>query len=133
MIVDASVALKGFLDEPLQSEARALIPREDRTGPDIIVAEVSNGLRKAVRDRRMTLPLARDTMRKVDLAIPTIVPSMLVADSAVDISIELINDCIYPAQAVEMESQMVTADALFHDAITRSKRAPCIVLLSAIT
>lgn len=135
MIVDASVALKWFLDEPMQAEARALIAREDLKAPDLIVAEILNGLRKAVRDRRMTLPLALEAIHKIDLAIPTIIPSMLVAEQALEVSLALkhhINDCIYLAQAIETDSKMVTADALFHEAVAGTKWKNRIVLLSSV-
>lgn len=135
MIVDASVALKWFLDEPMQAEARVLIAREDLKAPDIIVAEILNGFRKAIRDRRITLPLAHEAIGKIDLAIPTIIPSILVAEQALEISIDLkhhINDCIYLAQAIEMDAQMVTADAAFRDVVTGTKWGRHVTLLSGV-
>ena len=134
MIVDASVALKWFLDEPMQAEARMLIAREDLSAPDIVVAEVLNGLRKAIRDLRISLPLAREAIAKVELAIPNIIPSMFVAERALEMSIALnhhINDCIYLGLAVVMDSQMVTADAVFSKAAARTKWAAHVALLSA--
>ena len=41
------------------------------------------------------------------------------------------NDCIYLGLAVEMDSQMVTADAVFSKAAARTKWAAHVALLSA--
>ena len=42
-----------------------------------------------------------------------------------------VNDCIYLGLAVEMDSQMVTADAVFSKAAARTKWAAHVALLSA--
>lgn len=135
MIVDASVALKWFLDEPQRDEARALIAREDLKAPDIIVPEVLNGLRKGVRDNRIALNLAQEAVRKLELAVPTIAPSILFSDRALELSTDLghhIYDCLYLSQAIEMDSRVVTADVVFHDLIASTRWATNIVLLGRV-
>ena len=124
MIVDASVALKWFLDEPLTDKALVLLPREDLHAPDIIVPEILNGLRKGVRDQRISKTSAADAIGKIELAIPSLCDSLLLAERALEISLQLghhINDCLYLAQAINMEADLVTADRAFVDLVTRKQ------------
>jgi predicted nucleic acid-binding protein len=43
LVVDASVAIKWFVEEPLRSQARKLLAdRHEFVAPDLLIAEVSN-------------------------------------------------------------------------------------------
>jgi predicted nucleic acid-binding protein len=133
VIVDASVAAKWFLDEPLSDKARTLIAREDLKAPDIIVPEVLNALRKAVRDERLTLAVANSCVSKIALAIPTISPSLMWAEIALDMSVALrhhVNDCLYLANAAEMDTTLVTADEAFTAAVRASQWADHVTALA---
>lgn len=126
MIVDSSVALKWFLDEPSTDKALLLLPREDLHEPDVIVPEILNGLRKGVRDQRISKTSATGAIRKIELAIPSLCDSLRLAERALEISLQLshhINDCLYLAQALEMEADLVTADQAFVELVTRKEPA----------
>jgi predicted nucleic acid-binding protein len=114
LVVDASVAVKWFLDEPGDREARALVERSEALiAPELIVAEVLNAIWKRL--------LAGDADIRQGPRVAAVLPKVLaqirslgpLAARALEIAAELRHpayDCFYLALAEERRTQLVTAD-----------------------
>jgi predicted nucleic acid-binding protein len=116
LVVDASVAVKWFLDEPGDREARALVERSEALiAPELIVAEVLNAIWKRF--------LAGDADIRQGPRVAAVLPKVLaqirslgpLAARALEIAAELRHpayDCFYLALAEECSAKLVTADRL---------------------
>ena len=114
VVIDASVALKWFIEEEGSPQASALLTAADMLiAPDLIVAEVANAGWKAVRAGAM-LPEQHDHAAvRLPLAFDHLVPLASLAPRAVAISRALnhpMYDCFYLALAEERAATLVTAD-----------------------
>ncbi len=123
IVVDASVAAKWFLPEPNAEAAAALFDAKDSDliGPDILAVEVCATL---VRGANMVKSNRADAFTKLDkfqsmleggdLNIIRSEPDQL--QRATRLAIDLghpLKDCIYLALAMELDCELVTADARF--------------------
>ncbi len=114
VVVDASVALKWFIEEEGSAQADALLKGgELLIAPDLIIAEVANAGWKAVRAGSM-LPEQHDhAAERLALAFDILVPLGSLAPRAVAISRVLnhpVYDCFYLALAEARGAVVVTAD-----------------------
>lgn len=127
VVVDASVAFKWFVREPLTSEARRLLsPVFELTVPDLIWPELGSALWKRVR-RQLIIPAeAQETLRDIrrvpieTRATETLMPRAL--EIAIMAS-RSVYDCIYLSLAESEGLQVVTADQPFHNAMTQTSFA----------
>ncbi|MBB4301759.1 putative nucleic acid-binding protein [Rhodobium orientis] len=113
-VVDANVALKWFVPQPDSERALASLQRFSFLAPDLILAEVANGLWKYVRAGILTGSLAQDILGALKdgyfLAEP--VDDALAADAlalAVDAG-HPVYDCLYVALARRRKIPFLTAD-----------------------
>ena len=125
IIVDASVALKWFMEE-LESDAarRVLESGELLVAPDLIVVEACNGAWKAVRKDLMTAAQADFLSHRLAATIDELYPAAGLAPLAMSIARRLdhpVYDCFYLALAEQREATMVTADRRL---ITRVRGTP---------
>ena len=122
LIVDASVAVKWIVAEPLRDEALELVRQNDVVVPDLLPVEVRNALVNRVRRRLATVEEARRAASAFR-AIPLIVePSADRLDEAFDLALAFehpIYDCIYLALAVIRQLTLVTADRRMFDLAQR--------------
>ena len=122
LIVDASVAVKWIVAEPLRDEALELVRQNDVVVPDLLPVEVRNALVNRVRRRLATVEEARRAASAFR-AIPLIVePSADRLDEAFDLALAFehpIYDCIYLALAVARQLTLVTADRRMFDLAQR--------------
>jgi predicted nucleic acid-binding protein len=122
LIVDASVAVKWIVAEPLRDEALELVRQNDVVVPDLLAVEVRNALVNRVRRRLATAEEARRAASAFR-AIPLIVePSADRLDEAFDLALAFehpIDDCIYLALAVVRQFTLVTADRRMFDLAQR--------------
>ena len=112
--VDASVAVKWFVSEPLSGNARLLLAhRLDLYAPDMLLAEFANVICKKVRRRELQAsPRYIDALSSFSANI-TLRPVGDLIERAMQISLEIehpVYDCLYLACAQETESKLVTAD-----------------------
>ena len=113
-VIDASVALKWFVEEEGSDKAAALLGGQEwLIAPDLVVAEVANAGWKAVRAGTM-LPAQHDhAASRLALAFDDLVPLAALVRDAVAISRVLdhpVYDCFYLALAVDRDARLVTAD-----------------------
>lgn len=114
IIVDASVAIKWFVEETLHNEARHLFKyqREIRA-PDFILVEVANvAWKKAVR-KEISNEQAQSIVDMIPQYIPSLITSLELVQRATELAIELehpVYDCLYLACAGAENDVVVTAD-----------------------
>jgi predicted nucleic acid-binding protein len=115
VVIDASVALKWFVNEPGAHQAQLLFAADiRRIAPDLALAEVANGLRRKER----TNVLAASA---VDLAVAGLArmfhllePSSPHVGEAAKLSRQLdhsVYDCLYLVIARHLSATLLTADA----------------------
>jgi predicted nucleic acid-binding protein len=114
LVIDASVALKWFVEEDGTRQAAALLAGSDMlVAPDLIVAEVCNAGWKAVRAGMMRPEQHDHAAARLALAFDALLPSAPLAERAVMLSRRLGHpayDCFYLVLAEERAARMVTAD-----------------------
>lgn len=130
MLVDASVAIKLFVNEPDSLSAVATVAGQTLIAPDLIFAELTNILWKTHRRGLIEAldPADYDFIRLFD----RVVPSSLLYPAALRLAIELNHpayDCFYLALAIAEDDVLITADRRFHAACAASPHAARVRLL----
>jgi len=121
ILVDANVAVKWFLPEPLSEAAEELLRTRDvLVAPDLIRVEVASAITRRFRRGELTATEANEI---VGLWVDVLKKGALNIYSALDdlkeagrLSVELrhaIQDCLYLAMAIRMGARFVTADRVF--------------------
>jgi predicted nucleic acid-binding protein len=113
VVVDASVALKWFLDEPDSLAATVVGLRQDLVAPDLLIAEVANALWRAVRIGRLLPDDGRSAAARLPRELARLVACATLISRALDIAQILDHpayDCFYLALAEREAAPLVTAD-----------------------
>lgn len=115
LVVDASVALKWFLDdEPQLNEASAVLDSgEALIAPDLVIAEVCNAAWRGVRVGRLSPEQARIIAKSVPSFFAALVAGSELAERTMSIASQLdhaVYDCFYLALAEARDLPLVTAD-----------------------
>ena len=117
VVVDASVALKWFMQEDGSEEAAGLFSGPDLLiAPDLIVAELANASWKAVRVGLLSPQQQDQAAGRLGRLFDELVPLSVLAPRAVAISRALshaVYDCFYLALAEARSGTLVTADRRF--------------------
>lgn len=114
LTVDASIAVKWFVAEPLVDEARTVLTRRvQRHAPELLLAECANTIWK--KARRGDIPDAQPYRQELaDLPdILTLYPDRDLIERATEIAFRIhhpIYDCLYLACAEATASDLITAD-----------------------
>ena len=121
-VVDASVAVKWFVDEDLSAKAAGLLNRGATfVAPALIFAEVANALWAMRRRGDITaddLADAVDALRAAPISVPITMLQLTAAAARLAADLEHpAYDCFYLALAVQTQYPLVTADARFHDKV----------------
>ena len=131
--VDASVAVKWFVEEEGRSEALSLTaPRLERHAPDLVLHECANVIWK--KERRGEIPSAHlfiDQIAQLPEAVDLHPGADLVRDAA-RIALEVghsVYDCFYIACAKLTDSVLVTSDRRLAGVVSRSTDTVTAVLL----
>jgi len=114
IVVDASVAMKWFVNETYHDEALRLLNQVGRfQAPDLIVAEVANiAWKKCLRDE-IVANHARTIAATVHHYVPILRSATEFAERAIEIALMLehpVYDCLYIACAEKTDGTLVTAD-----------------------
>ncbi len=84
LVIDASVALKWFVDEEGSPEAAVLLGRGDSLiAPDLIMPEVANATWKLVRRDMMTRIQQLDAISRLPVILDELAPTSALASRAV--------------------------------------------------
>lgn len=116
-VVDSSVVLKWFLEEPHGDKARRLLDLSEAfDAPTLMPIEVANILSKRARAGIVSLDYAgesRTILRRMPIRLHD---TEELLDSAFDLSVrtgQTVYDCLFLALAVLVGSRLVTADKRF--------------------
>ena len=119
-VVDASVAVKWFVEEAHTAEARSLLPPDAvRIAPDFILVEFAHVMLKQVRRG----PLSPDDARLANarlVSLVTLHPASQLVRSAFEIGLGFdrsVYDGLYVALALRRSCQLVTADRRLYNAL----------------
>lgn len=114
LVVDASVALKWFVEEQGSPEAGALLTRGDTLiAPDLIIPEICNGTWKLVRRGMMSQTQQVAAVARLASILNELAPTGPLAPRALVISSLLDHpayDCFYLALAEQRGTRVVSAD-----------------------
>ena len=113
-VVDASVAIKWFIEENLSEEAEAILGHgESLFAPDLLLAEIGNVLWKKVIRGEIAPDQAHEIAAKIEEGVPVLYSMRLLNARALQIALDLdhpIYDCFYLACAEAVDGVLVTAD-----------------------
>lgn len=123
-VVDASVAVKWIVAEPLSGESATLLDSGvTLLAPDLLFAEATSALAAKHRHGEMDaeqLAEAVDLLRKAPVATPLSMRRL--AASSARLARDLrhpVHDCFYLALAIHEDHPVVTADTRFYDKLRR--------------
>lgn len=121
-VVDASVAVKWVIAEPLSEQAvRLLDPDLQLSAPDLIYIEVASALWAAARRGHIADADARDAFGAIaDAPLSIGRSTKQLARSALRLAQDLnhpVYDCMYLALAMEEQRRVITADRRFFGAV----------------
>ena len=113
-VVDASIALKWYVESPGSREAVQVLERdEELIAPDLVVAEVANAAWKLVRAGHIERDHGDQIANAVASAFPRLVAAEELAGRAFRLAASLdhpVYDCLYLALAEQKRAHLVTAD-----------------------
>jgi len=124
LVVDASIVIKWFVDEPLHENARQILTgREELHAPDLLISEIGNIAWKKIMRGEIGEAHAQSIVSSLhDLPI-TLHPSVELIDRALQIASAIehpVYDCLYLACAETVGSRLVTADEKLKRALAES-------------
>ncbi|MEQ1619714.1 MAG: type II toxin-antitoxin system VapC family toxin [Terricaulis sp.] len=122
MIIDASVALRWFLNEPGAADAADVFSQGAApVAPDLVLVEIANGLWAAARRHRIDEATARAQLAATPHLFGELRSSEVLAPRAFEIARALdhpIYDCLYLAMAEIERMPLITVDARLQKAVT---------------
>jgi predicted nucleic acid-binding protein len=124
-VIDASVAIKWFVDEPDSAKA-ALLLRHPLSAPELLVPECANILWKKVARAELSLDEAEVIALALEGAAITLHPMRAHLAGATRIACELgraAYDCFYLVLARSLEQPLVTADLRLVNAVRADRAA----------
>lgn len=132
IVIDANVAVKWFLPEPLSDVAEALLDEHDvRIAPEHILVEVGHVLVMASRAGKISLEDVHEAITTLSELVQ-LQPTHALIGSAIDIADEIgctVYDALYVAAAETHEAVLVTADLKLGRQLSAAHRLGCARLL----
>ncbi|MBS0548417.1 MAG: type II toxin-antitoxin system VapC family toxin [Proteobacteria bacterium] len=119
LVVDASVVIKWFVEEPLRPQARALLAdRHEFIAPDLMIPEVANIAWKKATRGEIQINQARSIIRSIVLPpfMSTFVESAALRERAFALALQWkhpVYDCFYAACAEAVTAPLISADEKF--------------------
>ena len=114
LVVDASVALKWYLDDAHSDLARVILTSEEPlVAPEIIVSEVGNAAWLRLNKAELTVEQAKALLAELPGVFLALVPAADLVIRALEIATELkhpVYDALYLATSERWDAPLVTAD-----------------------
>lgn len=114
LVVDASVAVKWFVPEPLHRPALSLLDKPELLhAPDLLLAELANVLWKKVLRGEVLRAQAERVVADFGREVPTLHTLGSFSQRALELALALghpVYDCLYLACAEALDGALVTAD-----------------------
>lgn len=143
-VIDASVAVKWFLDEVHSEDAHEWLLKyqEDLDAywcaPELFYTELSNALYKAVKRQELDLDDAQGILQTaLEDRLVKPLPSAPLLPLAIDLAHALkhdaVYDCLYLAMALEEAAVLVTADKVFFKKVAKSEFQQYITFITDIS
>jgi predicted nucleic acid-binding protein len=113
LVLDASALLMALLHEPGWEQVFDLMARNEVTAPDLVVAEVGNGLWRRARTGTLAQEDARRAMSRTARAFDRLAPMAPLREAALDLALRRdhpVYDCFYVALARREGTPLLTAD-----------------------
>ena len=114
LVIDASVAIKWFVQEELHAEAVSIFDRDELLfAPDLLVAEVTNTAWKKVRQGQISTAMAEQIATTICSGKPLLYSSRSLNGRALQIALSLghpVYDCYYLACAELIGGSLITDD-----------------------
>ncbi len=133
LVVDASVAVKWFVEEEDSRSASRLLSGEDRLHcPRLLASEVGSALRRKVLRGELELGFARARLESLVQMPVSWHPDESLASDAVRLAFaydRTVYDCLYLALAYRLEARLVTADLRFAHALAAMETGGTVVTL----
>lgn len=130
-VIDASVAIKWFVPEVLEAEAkRWLDPSHVLYAPELLLSEFGNILWKKTRLKEVTEAEAFQIAVELKQAPITLISSLDLFPDALTLAQSTgrtVYDCMYLAAAIKQGCQLITADRKFYDALQLTSRKTYVV------
>ncbi|MFN3671611.1 MAG: type II toxin-antitoxin system VapC family toxin [Bosea sp. (in: a-proteobacteria)] len=121
VVVDASVAMKWFVDEDDSDRAETLLAADIAIAPAIILSEVGNGIWTKRRSAGIDGASASRFIGHLTQLLREVVPLDTLMAEAMKLAFDLdhpVYDCVYLALARSRGSVLVTADKRFIDKLS---------------
>jgi predicted nucleic acid-binding protein len=121
-VVDASVAIKWLVDEPLSERAAKLLKDDlPLAAPELIYAEAANALWAIARRGQISAADVRealDLLADVPLTVPSSMRQLMAAAARLANDLDHpVYDCLYLALALQEQRPVITADRRFCDVV----------------
>jgi predicted nucleic acid-binding protein len=135
-VVDASVAVMGFVQEPGTDRALALLDHEpDLIAPDLLVLEVAHALWRKRRRGEIDPIDVTDALAWLRRGIPELVPTGGLLDEALVLMVALdhaVHGCCYVAVAEIAEARLVTDDMRLWQSLAGTRLASRVLPLAEL-
>ena len=123
-MVDASVVVKLFVDEPGSAEAeRLVIDGHELVAPELLLLEVANALHRKLQAQAILTDDLLPAIDRMQRSLLDLRPVSASVRRAVELALIIdhpVYDCLYLALAEQLRAPLVTADRRFLDAATRA-------------
>jgi predicted nucleic acid-binding protein len=121
-VVDASVAIKWLVDEPLSAQAARLLDDDlPLAAPELIYAEAANALWAIARRGRIGAADVRealDLLADAPLTVPSSMRQLMAAAARLAADLDHpVYDCLYLALALQEQRPVITADRHFYEVV----------------
>jgi predicted nucleic acid-binding protein len=130
LVVDASVAIKWFIEEAGRAQAKRVLDVADRQAPDLLIAEVANVVWKKTLRGQVSETQARLICASIAHCFDVLHRSDSLIERAIAMAMMLrhpVYDCLYLACAERAGARLATADRRLIAVAQGSALAPLVL------